>query len=88
LQQLQELKEEKHQRLHNIKQLKESGEGDETWKNIIGGQRETFDESVATDIGPDGRMLRVNPGTATATEVGRDDAIINKNTHSRTRRYQ
>ncbi len=88
LQQLQELKEEKHQRLHNIKQLKESREGDETWKNIIGGQRETFDESVATDIGPDGRMLRVNPGTATATEVGRDDAIINKNTHSRTRRYQ
>jgi len=88
LQQLQELKEQKHQHLHNMKQLKESEEGDEPWKNIIGGQIETFDESVATDIGSDGRMLRVNPGTATVLEAERDGRIINKHTHSRTRNYQ
>jgi hypothetical protein len=80
---------QKQERLHKIKQLEENREGEKGGEKVGGGEQieKTVDESVATVIGPDGRMLRVNPGTATATEAGTDDEIIKKHAHSRTRNY-
>jgi hypothetical protein len=89
LQQQQELEEQEQERLHELKQLEENREGGETGEKTGGGGQieKTVDESVATVIGPDGRMLRVNPGTVTATEAVREEEIIKKHAHPRTRNY-
>lgn len=92
LQQQQELETQEQERLHERKEMDEDGEREGSGEKTVSGQR--AEESVtAALIGPDGRMLRVNPSTSTATDgeeaaAGREEEkTAKKHAHPRTRNY-